>query len=105
MVAVNDYEFTNQWFDLNRRAWDDLITRLLPAKILEIGAFEGRYTCYLINQLARKIAFTRHCIDTWQGAIELQEGGQADSDMNAVEAHFHKTQNWLLASRPKQSTW
>lgn len=88
MAAVSDYEFTNQWFDLNRRAWDDLITRLSPAKILEIGAFEGRCTCYLINQLACERALTLHCIDTWQGGIEHQAGGQAESDMNAVEARF-----------------
>ena len=102
MAAVSDYEFTNQWFDLNRRAWDDLITRLSPSKILEIGAFEGRCTCYLINQLAREEALSLHCIDTWQGGIEHQSGGQAESDMNAVEIRFRKNTEFAisLAAQP-----
>ena len=89
-ILEGDYEFTNQWFELNRRVWDDLIQYLLPSRVLEIGSFEGRSTCYLIDTLSSQGPLSLHCIDTWQGGIEHQSGGQGESDMSAVEIKFHR---------------
>ena len=87
-TAPECYEFTNQWFDLNKRVWDDLIQRLVPSRILEVGSFEGRSTCYLIDQIAADRHLVLHCVDTWEGGIEHKPGGGAESDMSAVEARF-----------------
>ena len=95
---AEEYEFTNSWFELHRRVWDDLIQRLRPSKILEIGSFEGRSTCYLIDNLSSNGILSVHCVDTWEGGIEHQPGGVAESDMSAVEARFHRNTD-LAVSR------
>ena len=38
-TAPECYEFTNQWFDLNK-GQDDLIQRLVPSRILEVGSLK-----------------------------------------------------------------
>ena len=86
--ASGEYEFTNRWFDLNERVWDDLISRLNPSRVLEVGSFEGRSTCYLIDRIAAKKSLAIHCVDTWEGGIEHRSGGGAESDMGAVELRF-----------------
>lgn len=83
------YQFTNNWFDCAPRAvWDNLIPQINPTKILEIGSYEGASACYLIESLASQKSIEIHCIDTWQGGIEHQEGGTAVADMNAVHTRF-----------------
>ena len=47
------YHFTNQWFGIEGRlAWKKLFSTLEPSRVLEIGCFEGRSTCYVIEKLA-----------------------------------------------------
>lgn len=81
---MSRYEFTNNWFDVNALAtWDFLIPNLKPKKLLEIGSYEGRSTCYLIDKLSPDHDIEIHCIDTWEGGID-----NAGTDMGAVEQRF-----------------
>lgn len=85
------FEFTNTWFDNTaRNVWDQLIPQIKPRSILEIGSYEGASTCYLIQKLAGTHPLEVHCIDTWQGGLEHQTGGNDETDMNAVEARFRR---------------
>ncbi|HWR00892.1 MAG TPA: class I SAM-dependent methyltransferase [Chlorobaculum sp.] len=60
--------------------------------ILEIGSYEGASTCYLINSLAPTNDIEIHCIDTWEGGVELKTDGTAEADMHDVEKRFlHNT--------------
>ena len=78
------YEFTNNWFDATaRKVWDELIVKLSPARILEVGSYEGASTCYLIETLGAHQALEIHCVDTWLGGIE-----HAALDMAVVEQRF-----------------
>ena len=95
-----EYEFTNSWFEDHRRIWDDLIQSLLPSKILEVGSFEGRSTCYLIDTLASQEPLLVHCVDTWQGGVEHQSGGQMESDMSAVEVRFRRNIELAISRSP-----
>ncbi len=79
------YEFTNDWFDQNIPVWDTLIPRFNPKKILEVGAYEGRATCHLIEKFSVQNELEIHCIDTWQGGVEHEK-----SAMSAVEARFNR---------------
>lgn len=80
------YEFTNNWFEITAKAiWDNLIPQINPARILEIGSYEGASACYLIDKLGGERDLELHCIDTWQGGVE--HGG---IDMTAVEARFDR---------------
>jgi predicted O-methyltransferase YrrM len=75
------FDFTKDWFgDKSKPIWDHLIPKLNPAKILEIGSFEGAGACYLIETLAKSI-------DSWQGGDEHRESG---IDMAAVEQRFRR---------------
>lgn len=79
------YEFTQDWFDANIPTWDPLIGDLRPTRILEIGAFEGRSTCYLIERCSPYCIPTVVCVDTWGGGIEHDA-----SAMGEVEARFDR---------------
>jgi len=97
------YSLTNQWFeDAAKNVWDTFIPKLNPKRILEIGSYEGASTCYLIEKLAHTQNIEIHCIDTWQGGIEHQRGGEAETDMSAVEKRFHH--NTQTASRQASHT-
>ena len=64
------YDFTNNWFDTAaREVWDQLIPQLNPKRILEVGAYEGAATCYLIEKIGAQSDLEVHCVDTWEGAL------------------------------------
>ena len=79
----NEPQFTVDWFSQNIPAWKNILHQLKPSKILEIGSFEGRSACFLIDELSSSHETEIHCIDTWHGGAE-----HADLDMLAVENRF-----------------
>lgn len=81
-IVMNDYEFTNTWFENSRPIWDGIIPQLKPEKILEIGSYEGASSCYLIENASRNIDI--HCVDTWEGGEE-----HSNINMSDVEKRFH----------------
>lgn len=88
-----DLQFSNDWFGLTaKRNWNHLLPQIKPEKILEIGSFEGRSTCFLIekNTWAKKLEI--HCVDTWAGGIEHK--GQVD--MLSVEGRFDRNTSKLI---------
>ena len=91
-------KFTNGWFDTTAKPiWDDMIPKLKPQKILEVGSFEGASTCYLIQKLSDR-PLELHCIDTWDGGIEHQEGASAEHDMNVIKKTFDE--NMKIVKNP-----
>jgi predicted O-methyltransferase YrrM len=81
----NDYEFTNDWFITTCcGTWADLMPRIKPTKILEIGCYEGQATCWLIDNLEHTGSLEIHCIDTWLGKSDIDP-----TVMPAVEQRFH----------------
>jgi len=85
-----DYQFTNSWFVGNIPVWQQILDRNKPKKILEIGSFEGRSTCFLIEVCTKNSddSIDVTCIDTWQGGIEHQKGGGVEASMSDVEQRF-----------------
>ena len=79
------YDFTNDWFVQNIPVWDTLVPRFFPKRILEIGSYEGRSACYLIEKFGGSGALEIHCVDTWEGGVEHDR-----SAMSEVEARFDK---------------
>ncbi|WP_193182346.1 class I SAM-dependent methyltransferase [Nisaea sediminum] len=76
-------EFTTDWFQMSRSVWEALIPRKKPARILEIGSYEGASACFVVQKLADEQSIEIHCIDTWEGSVETKE-----RDMGAVERRF-----------------
>ena len=79
---MNKYNFTNNWFENTaKNFWDKLIPYIKPKTILEIGSYEGKSACYLIDKLAANGELEIHCVDTWEGRIEKKAAG---TDMKSV---------------------
>lgn len=70
-----------------RHIWDQLIPQFTPRRVLEIGSFEGRSTCYLIENLTAENAEI-HCIDSFAGGVEHLPGGFFEAQMSQVERRF-----------------
>jgi predicted O-methyltransferase YrrM len=85
-----EYEFTNDWFSPNIPVWRQIVDGNKPARILEIGSFEGRSTCWLIEACAALADIEVVCVDTWDGGAEHQKGGGREAEMSEVEARFHR---------------
>lgn len=90
---MSDYKFTQDWFHWAPQVWQQL-TPLLPErkKFLEIGAFEGRATTWIIENMMED-GGEIVCIDTWQGGEEHVNG-----EMNNAKANFNHN---ILAAREK----
>jgi len=77
------FDFSTDWFSAHTPTWDTVLPRFNPRKILEIGSFEGRSTCYLIQNFTKQRTLELHCVDTWQGGVE-----HGDVRMSDVERRF-----------------
>lgn len=92
-APASNYEFSNEWFDQNMPVWRQIIPKFSIQKILEIGSYEGRSTCFLIEAVGSKMPLNIHCIDTWQGGIEhdWKIGAVGNQTvMSAVERRFDR---------------
>lgn len=96
------YEYSVDWFSNNIPTWSQLLDQTRPTKVLEIGSFEGRSTCFLIDYLAKNSDIEIHCIDTWEGGIEHKEGGVAPQIMSDVETRFHHNVNIAIKNSPNK---
>jgi predicted O-methyltransferase YrrM len=85
--------FTQDWFSHNIPNFETCMQAIPDKKLfLEIGAFEGRSTCWLLeNGLSDKGSIV--CIDPFSGSVE--HGG---IDFKAVEARF-----WSNTSEAKHA--
>jgi predicted O-methyltransferase YrrM len=82
---ADDYEFTTDWFTPYWENWTTFTGDRKISKILEIGSFEGRSTCAMIEHFGRKGRLHVSCVDDWQGSPELR-----GFDMPAVEQRFER---------------
>lgn len=77
------YEFTTDWFSANIPDWQALLTKDFACKrALEIGSFEGRSACWLIENVPSLESLI--CIDLWKGK------GPRGEDMAEVQARFNR---------------
>jgi predicted O-methyltransferase YrrM len=102
-MSIDQYSFTNNWFQTGaKNVWDQLIPQVKPTRFLEIGSYEGASACYLIDKFSPEKAIEIHCVDTWEGGVEHNEGGSAQVDMGEVETRFRANVK-LAKSRAKNN--
>lgn len=66
-----NYIFTDDWFSHNLPSLNFIFETIKPQRILEIGSYEGRSTCYFIEKSFQfHPSVEIHSIDTWQGGFE-----------------------------------
>jgi cephalosporin hydroxylase len=73
-----DYEFTTDWFTTWSGVWTQILDRIKPRTYLEVGVWEGRATCFVIDRCAGAGPMEVHCVDTWAGGVEHDPAGMAD---------------------------
>jgi glycosyltransferase involved in cell wall biosynthesis len=86
---VKQYKFTQDWFSINIPIWEKFIAKfanLSNLNFLEIGSWEGRATCWLLDRILTDKSSRITCIDTFAGAIEHQTLGE--KFLNSVELRF-----------------
>ena len=89
------YEFTSDWFSHNVPSWQNALQRakVMPARILEVGCYEGRSTVWMMENIAAPGA-ELVSIDLWE------EGSEADQQsMDTVEARFDTNIKIALSKR------
>jgi predicted O-methyltransferase YrrM len=89
---VNKYDFTEDWFSPHWSNWLAITEGARVAKILEVGSFEGRSTCAMIDEFGGKGPLEVHCIDSWDGSFE-----HGEFDMEAVERRFDQNVSRAIA--------
>ena len=62
-------KFTNDWFTPQIPTWNNIIPQYNPKRIIEIGSFEGRSVCHLIELLGNQNNLEIYCIDTLKYAL------------------------------------
>lgn len=82
---VADYDFSVDWFSPHWPNWAAVTRDMAIGKVLEIGSFEGRSTCKLIEEFGAKSPLAIFCIDTWGGGVE-----HTRFDMDSVESRFDR---------------
>lgn len=66
--------FTQDWFSRSIPGWTHILTHLAKKtahlRVLEVGVFEGRSTCWLLQNFCKTPESQIVAVDTFQGGIE-----------------------------------
>ena len=93
---VIEKNFTSDWFSHNIPVWDQILSPLkgkTNLKFLEIGCWEGRATCWLLENILTDKSSTITVVDTFGGSPE--ETGMKDLDFTNVLSRFkHNTSDY-----------
>lgn len=110
--GAKGYEFTSDWFTRHADAWRhhvlpafDAQARARGLSVLELGAYEGRASVWLLENLLRGPRDQLHCVDTFMSWEELQATDGDDRSIrlgeygDAYEGRFDH--NIRLATLPR----
>lgn len=82
------FTFQHSWFELIRPEWEQLTSSLRGGQkltILEIGAFEGASTTWILDNLMGHPDSRLTVVDTFEGGMEHQQDGY---DLPSLESRF-----------------
>ena len=88
--------FSHDWFTRSISCWDFILNKIRQQhedlRVLEIGVFEGRSTCWLLQNHCRTKASKITVIDTFSGGVEHQKmdlkdlRGVFESNIGSIES-------------------
>jgi predicted O-methyltransferase YrrM len=93
------YDFTVDWLSLHLPNWLVVTAGRKISKILEIGSFEGRSACTIIDEFSQRGPLEFHCIDSWDASFE-----NGTFDMRAAEQRFDRNITRAIAGTPNAVT-
>ncbi|HEY9615678.1 MAG TPA: glycosyltransferase [Microcoleaceae cyanobacterium] len=89
-VLVKGYQFTQDWFSINLPVWEQYLMHLANTpelKVLEIGSWEGRSTCWLLDHILTHPTARLTCIDTFEGGVE-NKAAYDEQFLQTIEQRF-----------------
>ncbi len=83
--------FTADWFTEHAPHWLEMLGHLrdMPAKVLEVGSYEGRSACWMMDNLLLHPDALLLCVDVWDG----KDPCLGDKTLTAEQA-FMKNVRW-----------
>lgn len=87
--AKKGYQFSQDWFSMNIPLWENYLSKFANAadiKFLEIGSWEGRSTCWLLEKILTHPTARITCIDTFKGSLEHLHFGE--KYLQTIEERF-----------------
>ncbi len=88
---MNTPSFTQDWFSRSIPSWSLILNRLSERttrlRILEVGVFEGRSTCWLLQNHCKTPESSIVAIDSFQGGIE-HKGMELGTLLKRFEANI-----------------
>lgn len=88
---------TADWFSRHEPFWNSIIRENRPRRILEIGSYEGRSTCYMIQECTKYNPIEIWCVDTWLGGEE-----HAGENFIQIETRFDNNIKLISTGRPNE---
>jgi glycosyltransferase involved in cell wall biosynthesis/predicted O-methyltransferase YrrM len=88
-VQSKGYQFTQDWFSINISVWEQFLRSLVnqpDLRALEIGSWEGRSTCWLLDNVLTHESARITCVDSFAGGAEHQAMG--DHYLQTIEERF-----------------
>jgi len=88
-VIFKGYQFTQDWFSGNIPVWEHYLKpfiNLSELQVLEIGSWEGRSTCWLIDNIMTHESSRITCVDTFEGSLE--HNSYESSYIRSIEERF-----------------
>jgi predicted O-methyltransferase YrrM len=84
------YSFDEAWFEHRRPAWEQHLRPLghQQLNILEIGAFEGASTTWMLDHLAHHENSSVTSVDTFEGGIDYKVTEMASYQANTLKDRF-----------------
>jgi len=80
-------KYIHDWFDCNIPMFDRFLNvykNKNTINFLEIGSFEGRSTCWLLDNILTSSSSTITCIDSWKGGWEHQILAMSEVESNFI---------------------
>lgn len=84
------FVFSQDWFSINLPVWEHFLARFrhMPdLRVLEIGSWEGRSTCWLIEHILTHPSARITCVDPFEGSVEHQVIC-TEADLQTIEQRF-----------------
>jgi predicted O-methyltransferase YrrM len=86
-MSQSQVNFTQDWFSRSIPSWQFILSRMIQKtphlRILEVGVFEGRSTCWLLENFCKTPESSIVALDTFQGGIEHK-----NMELGALRARF-----------------
>jgi predicted O-methyltransferase YrrM len=96
-----NYDFTNRWFENDAMGvWNKMFPKISPkpSRVLEIGSYEGKATCYIMEIRANTQDIEIYAVDSWSGGTSADKDFGIDySRMPDVEMRFLKNTSYCIS--------